>query len=199
MSGSARRPVTRLLQEIGRGDARAADELLPLVYAELRQLARARMSRETPGHTLQPTALVHEAYLRLVGDADVEWENRAHFFAAAAEAMRRILIERARRVGRQRHGGGQRRVTLDDQTPSPAADFAELLAVDQALDRLEAADPQMAAVVKLHYFAGLSVAETAQALATSERTVSRAWTGARAFLKRELLRGAEDAGPESDG
>jgi RNA polymerase sigma factor (TIGR02999 family) len=181
-------PAARLLDSIGEGDPRAAAELLPLVYEELRKLARARMARETPGQTLQPTALVHEAYLRLVGESESSWANRAHFFAAAARAMRRILVERARRTGREKHGGGQLRVTLDERLLGTAPASEELLALHEALSRLEVQDPEMAQVVELHQFAGLSIAETAAALGASERTVSRRWTAARAWLRRELGR-----------
>lgn len=186
--------VTRLLADSGRGEPAAAEELLPLVYGELRKLARARMAREPAGQTLQPTALVHEAYLRLVGDASPPWESRAQFFAAAAEAMRRILIERARRAGRQKRGGRPQRVTLEEgllrAEPSPE----EVLALDQALGRLEARDPAMARVVKLRTFAGLTVEETALALGTSPRTVKRLWTAGRAWLHRELTRSPPAAG-----
>lgn len=189
MSDPSDRPAARLLDSIAEGDAEAARDLLPLVYEELRQLARARMARETPGQTLTPTALVHEAYLRLVGDAGSSWQNRAHFFAAAAQAMRRILIERARRYGRQKHGGGRWRVTLDETLIGAAAPAGELLALDEALSRLSTQDREMAKVVELHQFAGLSIAETAAALGASQRTVSRRWTAARAWLRRELGRG----------
>jgi len=178
--------VTLLLGEIGRGNRRAAEDLLPLIYDELRRLARSRMAREKPGQTLQPTALVHEAYLRLVGDADVRWDGRGHFFAAAAEAMRRILIERARRHARLRHGGGGQRVTFDEARIAGTEASAELLAIDEALARLETRDPAMAGVVKLRYYAGLSVEECAAALGLSPRTVNRLWTAARAFLRREI-------------
>ncbi len=178
--------VTLLLGEISRGNRRAAEDLLPLLYDELRVLARSRMAREKPGQTLEATALVHEAYLRLVGDADAQWDGRGHFFAAAAEAMRRILIERARRHARARHGGGVRRVTFDEGLAATEARSNELLAVDAALERLEAHDPAMAGVVKLRYFAGLSVEESAAALRLSPRTVNRLWTAARAFLRREI-------------
>lgn len=184
--------VTDVLRRVRSGEARAAEDLLPLVYEELRSLARVRLAQESPGLTLQPTALVHEAYLRLVGDDDPGWQNRAHFFGAAAEAMRRILIERARRRATERHGGGQRRVTLDDDIAAAMQSDEELLALDQALTRLEARDGQMAAVVKLRYFAGLGVDETAQALGASTRTVNRLWTAARAWLARDL--GAAPAG-----
>jgi RNA polymerase sigma factor (TIGR02999 family) len=183
------RPVARLLDSIAEGDPHAAAELLPLVYEELRKLARARMARETPGQTLTPTALVHEAYLRLVGDRQPEWANRAHFFAAAAQAMRRILVERARRYGREKHGGGRWRVTLDEAVAGPDPGGEQVLALHAALERLAAQDPEMARVVELHQFAGLTLEETAAALGASERTVSRRWTAARAWLRREMGRG----------
>lgn len=186
MNETDRGQVTQLLAEIRAGDRQAADELLPLVYGELRKLARARMAGEPAGHTLQPTALVHEAYLRLVGPADPGWDTRGHFFAAASEAMRRILIEAARRKGRQRHGGELRRTPLDEETPDATGDPQALLALDWALERLEDKDSDMAAVVKLRYFGGLSVEETAGALNTSPRSVSRLWSGARAWLHREM-------------
>jgi RNA polymerase sigma factor (TIGR02999 family) len=178
--------VTDLLDRVRAGQAHAAEALLPIVYSELRKLARARLARERPGQTLQATALVHEAYLRLVGDADPSWENRGHFFAAAAEAMRRILIERARRYAAEKHGGGQNRVTLSEEIAATIGTAEELLALDLALTRLEQRDFQMATVVKLRYFAGLEVEETAQALGTSSRTVNRLWTAARAWLAQEL-------------
>jgi RNA polymerase sigma factor (TIGR02999 family) len=187
MDESTTGAVTRLLQELGRGNHDAAEDLIPLVYDELRRLARARMARERGPQTLQPTALVHEAYLRLVRDEAARFENRAHFFAAAAEAMRRILIERARRVVREKRGGGQLLVSLPEIVPDPQAELeVDLLALDEALSRLEARDTQMARVVKLRYFAGMSVEETAEALALAPRTVNRLWTGARAWLHREL-------------
>jgi RNA polymerase sigma factor (sigma-70 family) len=161
--------ATLLIRRISEGNRQAASELLPLVYEELRRLARARLARERPGQTLQPTALVHEAYLRLVEGADPGWDGKRHFFAAAAEAMRRILIERARR-----------RAAEAEVAPET------LLAIDEALDRLEKIDREMAQVVKLRYFAGLSVGETAESLGLSPRTVNRHWTGARAWLLREL-------------
>jgi RNA polymerase sigma factor (TIGR02999 family) len=182
--------VTRLLEQIRRGEAGASERLLPLVYDELRRLARARMAAEKPGLTLQPTALVHEAYLRLVGSGDVSWEGRGHFFGAAAEAMRRILIERARRAKRIKRGGEWRRVDLDDQVPEGGPRVDEMLAVDEALARLEAQDAQMGAVVKLRYFGGLTIEEVAEAMGTSTRTVNRLWTGARAWLRREIPGGA---------
>jgi len=180
-----REQVTEVLAAMARGEADAAERLLPLVYSELKGLARARMARERPGQTLQPTALVHEAYLRLVGDG-VRWESRAHFFGAAAQAMRRILVERARRVARLKRGGGAERITLDDAAASVTPRSEDLLALDQALDRLAEHDRVMADVVMLRYFAGLTVTETAEALGTSERTVYRQWTAARAWLRHQL-------------
>ncbi len=165
---------------------RASDNLLPRLYDELRALARARLAHEQPGQTLQPTALVHEAYLRLGGPGSALWDSTGHFYAAAARAMRRILIERARRVARVKHGGELRRVTLDGEVAGFEQDPADLLALDQALEKLTERDAGMARVVELRYFAGLSVAETAEALGTSTRSVNRAWTSARTWLFREL-------------
>lgn len=177
--------VTQLLEAIEGGDGAAADDLLPLVYRELRRLAAARMRREGPDLTLQPTALVHEAYLRLVGE-DTRWQNRAHFFAAAAEAMRRILIERARRVARQRHGGDLERIDLVTGDAPVTDDAERLLAVDIALERLAARDPRTPQVVTLRVFAGLTVPETARALEISPRTVDRLWRAGRTFLGTQL-------------
>jgi RNA polymerase sigma factor (TIGR02999 family) len=189
MTEPPERPAARLLDSIAGGDPAAANELLPLVYDELRRLARARLAREAPGQTLTPTGLVHEAYLRLVGEQDPGWHGRAHFFGAAAEAMRRILIERARRYGREKHGAGRWRVTLDERILDGVEESEEVLALNDALERLELQDPEMAAVVKLHQFAGLSLEETAVALGASERTVSRRWTAARAWLRRAMRDG----------
>jgi RNA polymerase sigma factor (TIGR02999 family) len=161
--------------------------LLPLVYEELRKLAAVRMAAEAPGHTLNATALVHEAYLRLVGSADeARWDNRGHFFAAAAEAMRRILVDAARRKRREKHGGDRQRMALDaTQIAAPDARH-DLLALDAALTRLEAEDPQAAKLVELRHFTGLSIAEAALALGISPRTADRIWSFARAWLHREL-------------
>lgn len=177
--------VTRILENSH--DRRAAtDRLLPVVYAELRRMADRQLSRERPGQTLQPTGLVHEAYLRMIDDRPLPWASRGHFFAAAAEAMRRILIERARRYARNKHGAGRRRVTLDPDTPDVSVSPEDFLTLDRALDRLTERDPAMAEVVKLRYFAGLTVAETARCLALSPRSVNRQWTAARAWLLREV-------------
>lgn len=188
--------VTQLLDAAAAGDRRAAADLLPLVYDELRKLAAARMANESPDQTLQPTALVHEAYLRLLGPADANrWEHRGHFFAAAAEAMRRILVEAARRKQRGKHGGDLTRVTLEDAEPAAPDLRHDLVALDVALTRLEAEDPQAAKLVELRHFTGLSVAEAAQTLGISPRTADRVWSFARAWLHRELADSA--ANPES--
>jgi RNA polymerase sigma factor (TIGR02999 family) len=175
--------VTRILTAIVGGDAKAAEQLLPLVYDELRRLATAKMAREKPGQTLQPTALVHEAYLRLVGrEAPEHWNGRGHFFAAAAEAMRRILINRARDKHRLKRGVGRHRVNLDalaDPTTAPGSDLLEL---DDALDRLAQSHPQAAELVKLKFFAGLNRHEAAAALGLPPRTADRLWAFARAWL-----------------
>lgn len=186
MSDPSSGAVTELLSRVARQDRQAADELLGIVYDELRKLARAWMARERPGHTLQPTALVHEAYLRLIADPAARFENRQHFFGAAAEAMRRILIERARRVSRQKRGGGKAVVPIDEtDVVAVTADADEVLAVDLALSRLQDEDPVMCEVVKLRYFAGLTVEETAEALSLSPRSVNRLWTAAKAWLRVE--------------
>jgi RNA polymerase sigma factor (TIGR02999 family) len=172
--------VTRLLDAAAAGDRRAATDLLPLVYDELRKLAAARMAAEAPGHTLNATALVHEAYVRLVGDH--HFADRSHFFRVAAEAMRRILIDHARQKRRIRHGGDRERVPLSDVEVVAEAPAEELLALDEALDRFAARDPVKAELVKLRYFAGLSEEEAAAALGISRATASRYWTYARAWL-----------------
>lgn len=178
--------VTRILNSIEQGDPKAADELLPLVYGELRKLATARMAQESPGQTLQPTALVHEAWLRLVGDANSKFDGRAHFFAAAAEAMRRILIDNARRKRALCHGGGQARVDVNDVDLAVAAKEDELLAVDEALDKLVAEDGQLSELVKLRFFAGFTNKEVAEILGVSEPTVERRWAFTRAWLFNEI-------------
>jgi len=188
--------VTRLLDAAAAGDRKAAAELLPLVYDELRQLAAARMAAESPNQTLQPTALLHEAYLRLIGSADdLRWDSKGHFFAAAAEAMRRILVEAARRKQREKHGGDRNRIDLDAAQPAAPDPRHDLVALDAALTRLAAEDPQAAKLVELRHFTGLSVAEAAQALGISPRTADRIWAFARAWLHRELTNTAAD--PES--
>ncbi len=178
--------VTRLLEAMQHGDARAGEELLPLVYAELRQLARAKMAREQPGHTLQATALVHEAWLRL---GEHRFENRLHFFGAAAEAMRRILIERARRKLSAKHGAGAEHVDASEvEITAPTEKDDELLAVHEALDTLAAHDARKAELVKLRYFAGLSIKEAAEVLCISAPTAKRDWAYSRAWLFREIAR-----------
>jgi RNA polymerase sigma factor (TIGR02999 family) len=179
--------VTRLLDAAAGGDRRAAAELLPLVYAELRSLAATRMAAESAGHTLQPTALVHEAYLRLVGGGDENrWDHRGHFFAAAAEAMRRILVESARRKDTLKHGGAHARADYDPAEWAVPERPDELLAVDEAIVHLTAADAQAAELVKLRYFVGLSLPEAARVLNISTRSAERLWTFARAWLRRAI-------------
>ena len=202
--------VTRILSAIQHGDGEAPAQLLPLVYQELRELAAQRFRHEKPGHSIQPTALVHEAYLRLVDqDQPQQFDGRGHFFAAAAEAMRRILVERARRRQRVRHGGGRQRVDLDHLDPAQLTveqDNADelglaeqLLALDEALVRLAASEPQVADVVKLRYFAGLTADQAADALGISVRTVNRHWAYARAWLYQQLSEQQPDAGDPTRG
>jgi RNA polymerase sigma factor (TIGR02999 family) len=179
--------VTRILERVERGDPQAAHELLPLVYDELRKLAAHKMAEEAPGQTLQPTALVHEAWLRLAG-ANQQWRGRGHFFAAAAEAMRRILIDRARKRSRERHGAGLQRVNLDSIDLATTSEDATLLALDDALAKLAAEAPEKAELVKLRYFTGLSIADAARALGISDATAKRHWAYARAWLYCELTR-----------
>ncbi len=185
--------VTRILESIEHGDPKAADKLLPLVYEELRKLAAARMANESPNQTLQPTALVHEAWLRLVGDTNPNFSGRAHFFGAAAEAMRRILIDKARRKKALRHGGDQQRVDLENIEIAGPGDDDQLLAVNEALDKLAAVHAVQAEVVKLRCFVGMTNIEAAQALGLSERTAKYYWTHARAWLIREM-RAAQTTG-----
>lgn len=187
MSTSSRNQVTQILAGLGADDAQGASRLLPLVYEELRELAHRRMAKESPGLTIQATALVHEAYLRLVGDENLRWENRGHFFAAAAEAMRRILVERARKYRGLKHGGGRNRVSLEpDSLPGNDDPTADILPLDEALTRLEAKDKLRSDVVKLRYFAGLTIEQTAESLGISTATVERYWTFARAWLRTEM-------------
>lgn len=178
--------VTLILQAMESGDEDAARRLFEQVYAELRGLAGAKLRDEPAGQTLQPTALVHEAWLRLGGDDQPAWENRAHFFGAAAEAMRRILVDRARRKRRERHGGGMRRIEWADLDLALTGDDDTVLAVHEALERLAAHDPVGARLVELRFFAGLSSAEAARALGLAERTAKRTWAYARAWLRKEL-------------
>ena len=178
--------VTQLLNAIERGDSAAAEQLLPLVYDELRKLAAAKMAKEQPGQTLQATALVHEAWLRLAGGRQQRWDSRRHFFAAAAEAMRRILVEKARRRQRVRHGGGLERVDVDDVEITAGVRQDQLIALDDALTKLEQDDPQKADVVKLRYFVGMTNEETAETLGLSRATVERYWSFAKAWLFKEI-------------
>ena len=178
--------VTRILDSLEQGNPSAADELLPLIYDELRRLAAHRMAHEVPGQTLQPTALVHEVWLRLVGDGNPKWDGRAHFFAAAAEAMRRILIDRARHKRAARHGGGQQRVELQVLELAAPVDDDRLLAVSEALDKLAAQHKAEADLVKLRYFVGMTNDEAAEVLGISPRTAKYYWTHARAWLYREI-------------
>jgi RNA polymerase sigma factor (TIGR02999 family) len=178
--------VTQVLEAIDNGDPTAGDRLLPLVYDELRKLAACKMANEAPGQTLQPTALVHEAWLKLGGAEGQLWDGRAHFFGAAAEAMRRILIDNARRRKARRHGGGQPRLDIQEvEVAAPAAD-EQLLAIDEALDRFSAIDRQKAELVKLRYFIGMTIEESAKALQISEATAKRWWEYARAWLYAEV-------------
>jgi RNA polymerase sigma factor (TIGR02999 family) len=174
-----------MLAAIEQGDTRAADKLLPVVYDELRRLAASRLARETPGHTLQPTALVHEAYLRLIGPNAV-FDGRGHFFAAAAEAMRRILVERARSKARHKHGGGRKQFEIRESDLISEPEPDELIALDEALQRLAAEDPAKADLVKLRYFAGLTVEQAGEVLGISRATADRYWTYARAWLYHEI-------------
>lgn len=179
--------ITQLLDAVAAGDRHAASELLPLVYDELRKLAAARMAQEKPGDTLQATALVHEAYLRLVGPVDVSrWENRGHFFAAAAEAMRRILVDAARRKKREKHGGQLQRVELDVVPAESSGPSDDIVALDEALTRLAIEDPEAARLVELRHFTGMTVPDAAQILGISARTADRVWAFAKAWLHREL-------------
>lgn len=183
--------VSRILDAIDEGDPLATERLLPLVYDELRRLAAQRLAEEKPGQTLQATALVHEAFLRLVDQKTPGWNSRGHFFLAAAEAMRRILIEQARRKGRVKHGGGRRRVGLNEADLGESPDSDNLLDLDAALTRLAEQDPKRAELVKLRFFAGLTMPEAAQALGVSVATAERYWVFARAWLCAELTDGEQ--------
>jgi RNA polymerase sigma factor (TIGR02999 family) len=184
--------VTRILSAIEQGDPHAADQLLPLVYDELRQLAALKLTQERPGQTLEATALVHEAYLRLVGAGEEpHWDNRRHFFAAAAEAMRRILVDNARRKQACKHGGGRQRQDLDAEAVVAPEPNLDLLALDAALQRLAESDPLKARLVELRYFAGMTCDQAAEVLGVSASSADRQWVFARAWLRRELGFGAE--------
>lgn len=187
--------LTRLLDAAAAGDAKAATDLLPLVYGELRKLAAARLAQEKPGQTLQPTALVHEAYIRLVGgEQPQDWNGRTHFFAAAAEAMRRILVEQARKKQAHKYGGGRRRVELSDEFPATGGDGDLVLDIDEALTRLQVVDPVAGRLVSLRYFGGLTMEEAADALGIPLRSAERNWTFARAWLHRALAGDAPAGG-----
>jgi RNA polymerase sigma factor (TIGR02999 family) len=178
--------VTVILDAIEKGDPKAAEELLPLVYQELRKLAASKLAQQPPDQTLQPTALVHEAYLRLLGDGSHSWQNRRHFFAAAAEAMRHLLVDRARRKAALRHGGGWRRVDLDNVVVATQTTDDNILLINEALEKLTAHDATSAELVKLRFFAGLTFPQAAEVLGLSERTAKRSWAYARAWLFKEI-------------
>jgi RNA polymerase sigma factor (TIGR02999 family) len=183
--------VTQILSAIEQGDARAVDQLFPLVYDALRELAAAKLAHEAPGQTLQATALVHEAYLRLVETKAQEWNSRGHFFAAAAEAMRRILVDRARKKQSLKRGGDRVREPLEEALVMAPEIGEDLVALDEALERLGARDAEAAELVKLRFFAGLTSAQAAEAMGVSPRTADRAWTYARVFLLAELQKGRD--------
>jgi RNA polymerase sigma-70 factor, ECF subfamily len=185
-------PVSDLLRAWGQGDAQAREQLLPLVYAELRAQAARYLRRERRDHTLQPTALVHEAYLRLIGQARVSWQNRAHFFGVSAEIMRRILVDHARKHQAGKRSGATIKMTWDDRVGATPPIDCELLLLDQALDELAARDPRQARVVELRYFGGLSEQEAAEVLAVSRATVTRDWNVARAWLFRRMTQGISE-------
>jgi RNA polymerase sigma factor (TIGR02999 family) len=185
----AREDVTQVLEELAKGDRRAADKLLPLVYDEFRALARHYLAQERMNHTLQPTALVHEAYMKLVDQTRVDWQGKSHFFAVAAQAMRRILVDHARSRQREKRGGGRARVVLDEAVALSPQKDEDVLALDEALEKLARLDARQAKVVELRFFGGLSVEEVAEALGVSKRTVEGDWTFARAWLSRELREG----------
>jgi len=189
--GTAMTDVTRILNAIEQGDAKAADELLPLVYEELRLLAAQKLSQEKPGQTLQATALVHEAYIRLVGEEPQNWNSRGHFFAAAAEAMRRILVENARRKGRLKRGGAQERTGLDEATLAIEQPPEDMIALDEAITKFAKEDPAIFELVRLRYFAGLTQQQAAEILGIPRRTADRNWAYARAWLYQEMTRGSE--------
>jgi len=183
--------TTDLINAASGGDRQAADDLMPLLYGEFRRLAADYLKRERPEHTLQPTALVHEAFLRLVNQRNVDWKGRSHFFAVGAQAMRRILVDHARRKKRDKHGGGRHRIALDDQMTISKRSDEDLIAIDDALQELAELDPRQAKIVELRFFGGLTVAEVAEVLGVSKRTVESEWTIVRAWLRRELNEGID--------
>jgi RNA polymerase sigma factor (TIGR02999 family) len=191
--------VTRVLAAVGRGDTGASSELLPLVYGELRKLARARMAKTPPGNTLQPTALVHEAFIRLVGNDDPNWNSRGHFFAASAEAMRQILVDQARQKARPKHGGDRQRVGTASDLPEIETPTENMIALDEAITKLESEDEQLALVVKLRYFAGLNREETAAALGKSVRSLDREWRYIVARLHQLMDDKPPTESPSTDG
>lgn len=178
--------ITMMLQAVDRGEKRASEDLLPLVYEELRRLAAARMAQEAAGQTLQPTALVHEAWLQLVGEKERTWHNRAHFFGAAADAMRRILIDKARRKARLKHGGGQARLNIEEMNLAETTPDENVLLINEALEKLEQENPEQARIVVLKFFGGLTNQEAAESLGVGERTVDRQWACAKTRLFRWL-------------
>jgi RNA polymerase sigma factor (TIGR02999 family) len=186
----AQADVTRLLVQLTKGDRAAVDQLMPLVYDELRRIAAAHLRRERPGHTLQSTALVHEAYLRLIDQRNVEWRNRAHFFGIASRMIRRILVDHARGHHAAKRGAGAPRLSLDEAIGVPGGRDLDLVALDDSLEALAKIDPEQSRLVELRYFGGLTIEETAEVMQISPATVSREWTAARAWLFRELSRGA---------
>ena len=192
MSSVSPQEITKLLADWGKGDREALEKLTPLVYAELRRIARRQMSNERPGHTLQATALVNEAYLRLAGNSGFEWHDRAHFFAVCAQVMRHILIDHARTHTREKRGGGAVHVSLNDATVLTDERATDFLALDEALHSLEQVDPQKARIVELRHFAGLSIEETAEVLKISPTTVRREWQRAKAWLCRTISEGGGD-------
>jgi RNA polymerase sigma factor (TIGR02999 family) len=189
--------IPQVIKAVAGGDKKAAADLMPLLYGELRKLAVARMAKLPPGNTLQPTALVHDAYLRLVGDRDPGWDGRGHFFAAAAEAMRQLLVEQARRKSARKHGGGRKRLDIDEVEIAVDLRIGEVLAVDQAIDRLRSSDPRKADIVLHRYFAGLTREETAAVMGISIRTIDREWRSIVARLHRDLY-GELPTAKESD-
>jgi RNA polymerase sigma factor (TIGR02999 family) len=190
MEKSDPQEITKLLEAINHGKQDAWQSLFSIVYAELRRMARAKMARESPGHTLQPTALVHEAYIRLMTDEEFHWKNRAHFFSTAAEAMRRILIEHARKKRSQKRQGNRQKIDLEETMVLQEPRLDELMILDTALTRLEAQDRQMSDILKLRFFVGMTVQETANALGSSPRTIDRQWAAARTWLYREMRKHA---------